>query len=314
MALFWVTFEALAALLVIGLIGFWIIRRRMLPGQVLRPLSTLAIEIALPCLVFVKIVDGLGSTRESNWWVWPLAFIGFMAWAGLLTTLCSLTIKRGRRREFALTLLFQNITFLPLVILTQLRGADSSILANLFLFGLLFSPVFFNTYHLFFARERRAFQWGKILHPVVVASISAVVVSLLWGPDVVPGFLMSSLELLGAMAVPLLILILGGNLYVEFQRQNKLYLSDSVKFALAKNVVFPLATLVLLVLLNIPRDFALILFLQSAVPPIASIPIFVEREGGDTAAASQFIIASFAFALISIPLLMMVFGLYFPVF
>jgi hypothetical protein len=314
MTLFLATFEALAALLVIGLLGFWIIRRRVVPGQALRFLSPLAIEIALPCLVFVKIIRGLGPSGHTQWWIWPLAFVGFMAWAGLLTTLCTLFVQRARRREFAFALLFQNITFLPLVILTQVRGADSSILADLFLFGLLFSPVFFNAYHLFFAGRRRALQWSKTAHPVVVASIVAVVLSLVWGQDVVPDFLMSSLELLGGMTVPLLMLILGGNLYVEIQKRGKLHVADATKFVVAKNIVFPLATLAVLVLFRAPQELALILFLQSAVPPIASIPIFVEREGGDAAAASQFIIASFTFSLVSIPALMEVFALYFPVF
>jgi predicted permease len=64
--------------------------------------------------------------------------------------------------------------------------------------------------------------------------------------------------------------------------------------------------------LRLPREASLLLLLQSAVPPIASVPIFVEREGGDAAAASQYLVASFAFALLSIPALMILFAHYFP--
>jgi hypothetical protein len=306
------TFEALAALFVIGLLGFWIIRRRLVPAQVLRFLSLLAIEIALPCLIFVRITRGLRPAEQPGWWLWPLAFLGFMAWAGLLTALCSLSARPRRRREFAFALFFQNITFLPLVILTQMHGPESPLLVSLFLFGLLFSPVFFNTYYLFFARSGRPLRLGKTLHPVVIASVLAVGLCVLGIQGRVPGFLVSSLELLGNMAVPLLMLILGGNLYVELQKRGPLHLADTTKFVLAKNVFFPLATLAVLVMLRLPRGVALILFLQSAVPPIASIPIFVEREGGDVAAACQFVVASFAFSLISVPASMAVFAYYFP--
>ncbi|MFO7897983.1 MAG: AEC family transporter [Planctomycetota bacterium] len=312
MKLFLVAFEALAALFVIGLLGFWIIRRRVVPGRALRFLSPLAIEIALPCLVFVRILRGLRPAEQPGWWLWPLAFLAFMAWAGLLTAACARFVRAARRREFAFALFFQNITFLPLVILTQIDGADSPLLVNLFLFGLLFSPVFFNTYYLFFARDGRGLRWGKTAHPVVLACVVAVGLCLLGVQGAVPAFLMSSLELLGNMAVPLLMLILGGNLYVQMQRRGELHAGDTAKFVLAKNILFPLATLGLLVLIRPPRAAALILFLESAVPPIASIPIFVEREGGDTAAAGRFVIASFAAALITIPALMALFEVCFP--
>ena len=311
MKLFLVTFEAVATLFIIGLLGFWVIRRRLVPGTVLRFLSPLAIEIALPSLVFVRILRGLRPAEQPDWWLWPLRYVAFVAWAGVLTALCTLCARKDKRREFAVSLFFQNITFFPLVVLTQMFGSDSPRVVDLFLFGILFSPLFFNTYHLFFARERRGVRWGKTLHPVVIASGAAALLCLLGGQDRVPGFLLSSLELLGDMTIPLLMLILGGNVYRDIQKGGQRHLFETVKFVVAKNIVFPLATLALLVVLRPSREVALILFLQSAVPPITSIPIFAEREGRDAAITGRFLVGSFAFSLLSIPLWMSVYGYYF---
>ena len=311
MKLFLVTFEAVATLCIIGLLGFWVIRRRLVPGTVLRFLSPLAIEIALPSLVFVRILRGLRPAEQPDWWLWPLRYVAFVAWAGVLTALCTWCARKDRRREFAVSLFFQNITFFPLVVLTQMFGPDSPYVVDLFLIGILFSPFFFNTYHLFFTRRRRGVRWRKTLHPVVLASGAAVLLCLLGVQDRVPGFLLSSLELLGNMTVPLLMLILGGNVYRDIQRGGTRRLSETVKFVVVKNIVFPLATLALLVLLRPSKEVALILFLQSAVPPITSIPIFAEREGRDAATVSRFLVGSFAFSLLSIPLWMAVYGYYF---
>jgi malate permease and related proteins len=309
---FVVTFEALASLFAIGLLGFWILRRQAVSGQVLRFLSLIAIEIALPSLVFVKILGGFAPAEQPGWWLWPVAFLAFMVWAAVLTALCTWTLGRGRPREFAFALFFQNITFLPLVILSQTHGPDSPMLVNLFLFGLLFSPCFFNSYGLFFAHRARRLRWGKTFHPVVVASVLAVVLCGLGVQHRVPRFLVSGLDLLGQMTVPLVMLILGGNLYLQMQQRRPVRWAETARFVLAKNILFPLATLALLVWLRLPREASLLLLLQSAVPPIASVPIFVEREGGDAAAASQYLVASFAFALLSIPALMILFAHYFP--
>jgi len=307
------TFQALAALFAIGFLGFWIVRKEVLPGKALRFLYPLAIEIALPSLIFVNIVRNLRPAEQPDWWLWPPRFLGFMLWAGVLTALCSLFARRAFRREFAVALLFQNITFLPLVILTQLFGDGSPHLLSLFLFGILFAPLFFNTYYLFFAREWRGLQWRKTLHPVVIASCLGVLLCTLGIQDLVPGFVLSSLDLLGGMCVPLLILILGGNLSADLRMRGKTQLRETFAFVAAKNIVFPLATLAVLLLLKPPGDIALILFLQSAVPPIASIPILVEREGGDGGGVSRFVVASSALSLISIPLLMLLFSRFFPV-
>jgi hypothetical protein len=305
------TFEALATLFVIGGVGFWIVRRGLVPGQVLRALSAVAIEVALPCLVFVRIIRGLDAAQKPDWWIWPLAFLGFLAWAGTLTAVSSRLVRRSVRREFAFALLFQNVTFLPLAILTQTQGEDSTLIVELFLFALLFSPVFFNTYPLFFARGPRP-RWGKTVHPVVVASALAVALSMFGAAERVPGFLVSSLELVGNMAVPLLMLVLGGNLYVEMRMPGTARWSDAAKFVLVKNALFPAATLVVLLWLRLPRQFTLLLLLQSTVPPIASLPIFVGREGGDVASTSRFVLASFAFSLVSIPTALAIFEAVFP--
>ena len=67
MSLFIATFESVAVLLGIGVLGFWIIRRRILPGDILGFLSPLALDIALPCLIFANIIQNF-SPGESHGW------------------------------------------------------------------------------------------------------------------------------------------------------------------------------------------------------------------------------------------------------
>jgi predicted permease len=75
MHIFNITFQSVAALLAIGLIGFWIIKRHLIPENILQFLAVLAIEIALPCVVFANIITHFsphplsvgGNIRCGGW-------------------------------------------------------------------------------------------------------------------------------------------------------------------------------------------------------------------------------------------------------
>ncbi len=80
----------MAVLLVIGLIGFWIIKKKLIPGNVLGLLSPLALDIALPCLIFVNLINNFKPQENSTWWQLPLWWIFFTLIVLFLTFLFSL--------------------------------------------------------------------------------------------------------------------------------------------------------------------------------------------------------------------------------
>lgn len=134
----------------------------------------------------------------------------------------------------------------------------------------------------------------------------------------VPSFILSILTMVGAMATPIFMLILGGNIYNDlmFREEGKgrFYFPEVARFVIVKSLIFPLVFLGLLVMLRPDNTTAFIILLQAAVPPITAIPIFAERCGGNRAAASQFIVSSFAFSVISIPAMIYIFNMFFPIF
>ena len=154
-------------------------------------------------------------------------------------------------------------------------------------------------------------QWKKILHPVLIATLLAIGVRLAGVQNHIPEFLLSILRLLGGMTIPLIMIILGGNIYLDFHKKGRLYISEIIKFILFKNIIFPLMVLLLLIWVNPPYAIALILLLQSAVPPVTAVPLLTERAGGNRAIVNQFIVTSFIFSLITIPTMVSLFSLFF---
>lgn len=313
MGLFVTTFESVAVLLGIGVLGFWIIRKRILPGDILGFLSPLALDIALPCLIFTNIIKDFSPSLYPGWWQLPLWCFFFIAVAGVLTFVTMFIAARDIRREFAVSLFYQNAIFFPLAIIAGIHGDESPYLVFLFLFTIFYPAFFFSTYRFFFENKgNRALDWRKIIHPVLLVTLGAIIIRLTGLHAYIPGFILSALSMVGGMTIPLIMLILGGNIYLDFQKKGTLRVVEMVKFVGVKNVVFPLVFLGVILLIRPSYPVALLILLQSAIPPVTAVPLVTERSGGNRAVVNQFLLASFLFSLISVSVMVSLFSMFFP--
>ncbi|MBU0992830.1 MAG: AEC family transporter [Proteobacteria bacterium] len=301
------TFESIATLIAIGLIGFMVIKRKVMPEETLGFLTPLAIDIALPCLIFVNILEGFDPSQKIGWWKLPLWWIVFQVGAGFLTFIFARVATKTIRKEFAVSLFFQNGMFLPIAIITGIFGKNSPFVVTLILFTLFYPSFFFSTYHLFFNKGPRNRDWRKIINNILMATVAATLLKVFGIQAVMPDFLIKSLGMVGNMAIPVLILIIGGNIYVDFSHRGKIVLSEIIKFIAIKNLIYPVVMIGILMIIKPPYEVALMMIIQSAVPPITAIPIVVDRAGGDRNIANQFLFSSFIFSLVTIPLIMYLF-------
>ena len=323
MHIFNITLQSVAALLIIGLLGFWIIKWHIIPGNILQFLSVLAIKIALPCIVFANIIGKFSPSSSINWWQYPLWWLVFAAMALILSLATMFFSAKATRREFVLTLFFQNGLFFPFILINGIFGPTNPYTAVLFIFIAFHPTLFFSTNHLFFKRsniksekglddkENRGMRLGRILNPILISTIIAASIKLLGAERHLPTFILTVVQMLGGMSMPLVLLILGGSLYVDFQNKGPIYIKEVMKFVLMKNIIFPIAFITVLIFVQPTYPVALIMFLESAAPPITGIPIQTQRHGGNSSITNQFILASFVFSILSIPLMFNLFTKYF---
>jgi len=311
---FVVVLQSVLVLLGIGAIGFWVTRRGIIPENVLSFLSRLAIDIALPCLVFSSIMSNFSPDEFPDWWQLPLWWFAFAGISLVLTLITMFISRKDTRGEFGLNLFYQNGLFFPLIIISGIFGTDAAYLPQLYIFIIIHPVMFFSTYHLFFRSKskQKAVQWHRIFNPILIATVLAVVVQLFNGRDYLPDFLQDILQILGNMALPLIMIILGGSLYLDFKQKGKIYWAEIIKFLAVKNICFPLALLGILLLLKPDYGIALLFILQAAVPPITGTPIMTERAGGNKSISNQFVFASFVFSVLSIPAIFWLFNRFFP--
>jgi malate permease and related proteins len=308
-----ITFQTVVILLGIGVFGFLIVQRKVVAENALGALSNLALDLALPCLVFMNIVSSFSPQETPDWWVLPLWWVVFTGLAALLTGGFMFASKKATRREFAMSLFLHNGLFFPLAILTGMFGASSPYLVSLFLFMIFYPAFLFNIYPYFFGKGEKKINWRRIFNTVFVSTIVALIIRFADIQEYIPDIVLSILTMLGAMTVPLLMLVIGGSLSLDFQRKGKVYSTEIVKFVLIKNLLFPLIFLGVLLVIKPSLQIALLLILQSAVPPVTALPMFTKRVGGNETLVNQFLVASFIASLVSIPLVISLFTWFFPI-
>lgn len=316
MNLFLVTFESVSILLGIGLIGFYIMKTRILPITILKSLNPLALDIALPSLIFVDILLDFTPTTYPDWWQYPLWWMVFTLFAAFVTFLFRYLSKKETRNEFSISLFYQNGIFFPLAILTGMFAQPASYVVPLFLFTIFYPAFFFSTYPFFFRTDgakKPSIDFKKIFHPTLFATVGGIIIVLVGIKQFIPSVFTSILSMLGAMTVPLLMIILGGNIYLNFQKSGFTHRIETMKFVLIKNIIFPLCFIGFLLVFQdfIPPTIAFIMFLQSAVPPVTAVPMVTERMKGNHNLTSQFVMASFIFSLISLPVMVYIYLLFF---
>jgi predicted permease len=286
----------------------WVLRSRQVVTSATMPaLSVISLDVALPCLIFVVILSRFHPADMPEWHRLPLGWVLFTLAALPLSLAAGYAARTSVRREFRFCCFYHNALFFPLAILTEMFGTDSKAVAQLFLMTFLFPAFFFNTYGMFFEARPRL-DWRKTLHPVLLTTVAAILIGLAGLTDRVPKALLTAMQQVGAVSVPLLMILLGARIREDYENRGPIYWREIIAFIGIRNVLFPLLSIAVLSLLNLSRDLGFLLLLQAAMPPVTAAPIMIGRSGGNVAFTSQLLLASYVAAAATIPFMVWLFG------
>jgi len=312
MSILFSSLQAVAVLFGIGIVGFYILSRKIVPKSILEVLSPLVIDVGMPCLIFANIIQNFDKETISSWWQYPIWWV-FLTVLLLMLTLISLQfIKKEKRSDFGMALFYPNGVFIPIAVIVGLFGMSSPMLSKLFLFVLIFPAFFFNTFFLFFRKEYNSkAKLKNIFNPIMISTIIALGISLTGLQKHVPGFITETCELIGGISLPLIMIYVGGNIYLDYQNRQKLRLKEMLLFLFLKNILFPLIILYILVLIKPEASIAFLILLLSTMPPITAIAIIAKEYNRNVALINQFLVSSFFLSIITIPVFVYLFNYYF---
>ena len=157
---FQTTFLAALQILVMALVGYFLIRKRLIQEEALGTLSWLVINVFLPSFIFSQLLGNFSFQLYSHWWIFPLLSfaVTLSAFAiGRLVLLCC--YKEGiAQKEFLSLVSFQNSGYLPLILVATLFSPEQAQILYVYIFlflyprrlNLIYSPPWFDIYFFYF--------------------------------------------------------------------------------------------------------------------------------------------------------------------
>lgn len=290
---------------VFALIAVGVALRRIhwIEGVAETSMIRLVVQVCMPCLVFDTVVGNAALREPANLLLPPMA--------GFVTTVAGFAVAYfvARRigllagtglRTFALSAGVCNYSYLPFPILGGIWGARTQGVMLVHNMGVDFAIWSVGLMVLTGASPREG--WKRLLSPMLVTLVAAVMINLSGLAPYVPELLKSMAHSLGVCAVPIGLVMTGVSMADYLDEPRKLLHRDIAIGACAVRLgILPVLMLCLARVLPCSVELKRVLVVESAMPA-GVIPIIIARYyGGQPLTAVQIVLSTTAIGLMTCP-------------
>lgn len=280
-----VVIQQMLVLLVMMLIGYIVFRIRWLDANACSKMSKIVVNILNPCLM-INGVLGKEAALEGNMLFQTLILV--VIYYGVLVLLSGpvasvLRVKKKHYNLYRLMLIFSNVGFMGIPVITSIYGKEAMLLIAFYNLGY---NLLLYTYGIYLAStgeetEQKAEAakgagWKKLLNLGVASCLISILifVSGVTMPDSVCTFF----DYVGNAAVPLSMILIGASVAQggkkEFFLDGKMYVFMAIKM-----LAIPIAAALLMRLVSWPALVEGVFILMFAMP-VGSIVVMLAAEGG----------------------------------
>ncbi len=302
---FGTSFKAIFEILLISVAAGVLMRKNILTQEQLKALSTIGIRVLLPCLIFSNIIKNFDPGQLKFWPLIPLAAV-LMVGFGLLISAALFWPNVKDKKYLLAPAALQNGGYLILPLGKMLypqQFDEFAMYCFLYLLGL--SPLLWSLgKYLVSPTEGEKPTWRELFSPPFYANIISVLIVLLGLKFIVPAVILEPVDLVGTAAVPVATFVLGAVLG-SIRLNIRAYFGNAVKVLSVRLIALPLATIIVLRLMNINDTYPLLcslLVLQASSSPATSLIILVKHYGGQEEELGSILFMSYIACIITIPL------------
>lgn len=294
----------------LGLVGFVLVRKKILLSEAVTGLSSFLIGVTFPALIFWQLVTKFNFSLYPDWWIFPLASFIITGLGLFVGFLFSLSVKDAQlKREFVSLVGFQNAGYLPLTLLAWIAPKEYQdiLLIYLFLFLLGFNVVIWSWGVYFLSHKLKTFSLAGIFSPPVIAVLAGLAFVALKLNGFMPKFILQPIELLGNCSFPLAVVVLGATL-AELSSHRQFQKKIIFRLILAKLIVLPTLGLLLVSSFRLPYLLGLLIIMELAVPSANSLAVIARKYSEEGKIISQGIFVSHLVSLVTLPVFLALFN------
>ena len=306
-----VVVQQMLVLLAMMLIGFIIYKLDWLDNNACGSLSKIVINVCNPCLM-INGVLGKGERLEGSMLFQTLLLVVVYYSLLILISLpvvSALHVKKEHYSLYRLMMIFSNVGFMGIPVITSIYGRESMLLITFYNLGY---NMLLYTYGTYLAEKsnmeaggkekKTGGQWKKLLNLGTAAGILsiAIFISGITLSDSVGTFF----SYVGNAAVPLSMILIGASVAQggkkEFFLDKKIYLFSAVKM-----LAIPIAAALLLRLLPWPAMVEGVFILMLAMPVGTIVVMLTAEKGGDAIESTKGSIITTLLSVLTIPIVAM---------
>ncbi len=282
-----------------------LVRRKIISNENIKSLSSVTIQVFLPCLIFSKITGSFEPNSFNWWWILPLCAVGIVAiglFFSALLFVCDLPEKKNMLSLSSI----QNAVYLVLPIGNILfhEQFDRFALYN-FLFALGVSALtwsvgkYLNTHH----AQGERIKISSFLTAPLFANIISLLIVLFGIQTYIPQIIRASTNMIGDATVPVANFVLGATLGSISIRDFPRWI-DILRVAGVKFILIPVSVIAVLYSLKIPDEYALLtdfFVMQASSAPATALILQVRNYGGDSKNTGSIMLISYFICIVAMP-------------
>jgi len=301
---FRITTLAMAQIFILGLAGYFLVKRNILSHEGLSALSRIVVQVIFPALIFSQLIKNFAFSLYPQWWIFPLISLAITI-AGLgIGALCVGAVKNPEvRTQFLSLIAFQNSGYLPLAIAAAMFSGEklNAMFIYIFLFLLGFDLVMWSLgIHLLTRARQEKFKLASIFSAPVIANLFSLGLIFFGLPKFIPAAVLAPLQMTGNCTLPLAMFVVGGNIALIHLRQVNTI--QVLLISAGKLIALPAIGLGLVLLLRLPELLGLLIIMQLAMPSATSLSVIIRHYRKEDSLVSQGVFFTHVFSLLTIPL------------
>lgn len=285
--------------------GFWAGRINLISDKVNKELSAILMEIILPFSILSSSQQIFSTDCLKEMGVSLILSVSYYIIAILICLFLAgrLGFTETRKRIFTTLAVFANVGFMGFAIMQEILGDV----------GTLYTIVHNSVYQIFFFSygiyllkgEGRLTLKSLFSSKIIWFSVSSIILYLL--PVRFPEFITGALSTVGAMMMPMSMLIIGAQIG-RMELKSLFSSRDAVLVDILRMTVFPLLMFIVLKIAGIDHDTAVTAFVLSALPSGSLNVVMAEEYQREPEFATVAVAQNMVLMIITIPVVIFMTG------
>ncbi len=302
--------QATIQIFLMGLVGYVMIKKKLTGKEGLRLLTRLLITWLLPCLIFTQMSRHFNFDQYPYWWIFPLLCFALMICGLILSRLMLfLAPSSDIKREFTALMIFQNCGYIPLLMAAAIFPGEiaSRLFVYIFLFIIGFDLLLWSFgVYLIGGHATQRLPIKKMISPPLRTLIISMIIVLFGFNKLIPSVMMKPVDLFGQCALPLAMIVVGGNLACI--KVTEVKVKEMVLLLAGKLFLLPILALIVVSWLKPDILIGFLIVIEACVPSALNLSVIARQYEGEQSFVNQAIFYGHLIGIGTIPLFLVLYS------